>query len=91
MNWLEFILAALAVYRVSRMIAMEDGPADVFARLRDKAGQSNWIGRGLNCPMCISFWLGFITAWPIANSFYFWVIGALAMSAVTVIIHKRIY
>jgi hypothetical protein len=52
-----FLLALLGVYRLSHMIAMEDGPFDAFAELRDRVGQGNWIGRGLHCPLCLSFWL----------------------------------
>lgn len=62
------ILAAFAVYRVAFMVAREEGPADVFDRLRAAAQRlpaeiignrtkPHWIARGLSCPLCISFWL----------------------------------
>jgi len=57
-----FALSVLAVYRVSHMIANEDGPLDVFVFIRERAGQKSWIGRGLNCVLCISFWLSAIPA-----------------------------
>lgn len=57
-----FLLAGLTVYRVGRMIATEDGPADVFAKLRWRAGQQTSFGRGLHCPYCVSFWAGLFTA-----------------------------
>lgn len=70
MSALTLILAALGVYRVSRMVAREDGPADVFLRTRSalyvrRRGSS--IERGVSCPLCSSFWL----SWPIA-----WIAGA---------------
>lgn len=52
-----FVLAALATYRLSRAVAREDGPFDLFAALRDKLGQGNWVGRGFHCVQCLSFWL----------------------------------
>lgn len=52
-----FVIAVLAVYRASRMLAHEDGPFTVFAWVRGKLGQKNWIGRGLHCPLCLGFWL----------------------------------
>lgn len=56
--WAWVVTAVLATYRVSRMIALEDGPFDVFSRLQELAGgQKNWVGRGLACPLCVSFWL----------------------------------
>jgi len=51
------VLATLATYRAARMIALEDGPFDVFTRIQERAGQKSWVGRGLACPLCISFWL----------------------------------
>ncbi len=56
------ILSVLAVYRLSYLIAKEDGPFDVFSVMRGKIRQENWIGRGLHCVLCISFWLSFLPA-----------------------------
>ena len=63
MNWLAFVLAVLATYRVAHMIAREDGPFDAFAWVREKLGQESWYGRGMNCVLCISFWLALPAAW----------------------------
>lgn len=52
-----FVLASLATYRAARMVAMEDGPFDVFTRLQERIDQKTWIGRGLRCTLCVSFWL----------------------------------
>lgn len=60
MTWQVLLLAVLAVYRVARMLTQEDGPFDLFTRLRAAVGQSTWVGRGLHCFMCVSFWLSFI-------------------------------
>lgn len=58
-----YLLAALAVYRIARMIVHEEGPFGVFAWLQDKTKkQSNWIERGLNCPLCLSWWLSLLVA-----------------------------
>ena len=63
MNWLAFILAVLATYRIAHMIAREDGPFDMFMALREGVGQESWFGRGLHCVLCISFWLALPAAW----------------------------
>ncbi len=60
--WLALILSILAVYRASYFIAKEDGPFDMFSKMRGKIGQEGWVGRGLNCVLCISFWLSLIPA-----------------------------
>jgi hypothetical protein len=57
-------LAALATYRLARMISGEEGPGAIFTKLRGRfdPDQATWIGRGLNCQLCVGFWL----ALPIA-------------------------
>lgn len=60
-----FAAAILAVYRAARMLALEDGPFDVFAAVRARLGQRSWVGRGLHCPLCIGFWGAAVAAWLI--------------------------
>ena len=60
--YLALALSILAIYRVSYLIAKEDGPFDVFSGLRGKISQEGWVGRGLHCGLCISFWLSLIPA-----------------------------
>lgn len=66
MTWQVFILAAFATYRVSRMLAQEDGPFDALTRVRARAGQQTWIGRGLHCIWCLSFWVALAVACGLA-------------------------
>src|SRR5689334_11545658 len=57
-NWLTFIIAVLAVYRVARMVAEEDGPAFVFKRLRAAhTDDKRSFAVGIRCFYCISFWV----------------------------------
>lgn len=58
METLKLIMLALAAYRLARMFAMEDGPFDVFVRIRARFDplQTTWLGRGVNCPLCVGFW-----------------------------------
>lgn len=87
--WLQFLLLGLAVYRVAHMVATEDGPADVFSRFRYRVGQRTWIGRGFHCPLCISFWLGFIVAALLPWAGWWWYgAQALALSGVTLVLYK---
>ncbi len=85
-----FILLALAVYRVAHMISIEDGPFDLFAKLRYRAGQTTWVGRGMHCPSCLSFWLSFAAALLLPWLGWLWYgVQALALSGVTVVLSKR--
>ena len=54
---LRLILAGLASYRLAFAIAREDGPFDVLANLRERVDQNSWVGRGLRCVLCLSFWI----------------------------------
>jgi hypothetical protein len=36
MNWLIFLISALATYRLSLMLSSEEGPLSIFARIRRK-------------------------------------------------------
>ncbi len=69
MSWILFAAAGLGVYKLARAIAMEEGPFSIFLRIRDRAGQGSWVGRGLQCPSCLSFWLGLAAALliPVSN------------------------
>lgn len=50
-----FAVGALATWRVTHLLAAEDGPGEVVVRLRQRAGQG-WIGELLDCFYCLSVW-----------------------------------
>lgn len=72
--------AAFTTYRVSRMIAMEEGPLSIFDRLRDLServfGSDSWITRGASCPFCISFWVSLAVTIALRGDWFQW--GATA-------------
>ena len=88
MTALQIILAILAVYRVAHMIAKEDGPLDVLAKIRGKVDpeQKAWIGRGLNCVACLSFWLSLV-AFALGGSWLEW----LAVAGGVLVMYKAAY
>lgn len=55
-----FILCVFAVFRVSHLIAIDDGPADIFFKFREivihKYGVTHWIYKGVTCILCLSVW-----------------------------------
>lgn len=59
MTLLALIIATLAAYRISRMITTEEGPLGMFLWMREHIdrNQRTWVGRGLNCILCVSFWV----------------------------------
>lgn len=57
----ELLIAALAAYRVARMVAYERGVADCFEILRQlieaTTEEGGWVRYGITCPLCIGMWL----------------------------------
>lgn len=72
-NPFRFVIASLAVYRLSQLVALDDGPSFTFKRLRTflgrKAAQElseygRWhqLAEFINCPFCLGVWFSlFIT------------------------------
>ena len=51
-----FAVAALATWRVTHVLASEDGPADAIAHLRARLGVSP-AGELMDCFHCLSVWV----------------------------------
>jgi|SRR5450755_389754 hypothetical protein len=51
-----FVVGALATWRVTHLLADEDGPADVVVRLRAHAGAGR-LGGLMDCFYCLSVWV----------------------------------
>jgi hypothetical protein len=67
--WFTFVLAALATWRLSHLLASEDGPAGVVFRLR-KYLVNSFFGRLMDCFGCVSLWVAapfalFVTTRPL--------------------------
>ena len=50
-----FLVAALAAWRLTHLLAKEDGPADAIVRLRVRVGER--IGGVLDCFYCLCVWI----------------------------------
>ncbi|HEV2960996.1 MAG TPA: DUF1360 domain-containing protein [Candidatus Angelobacter sp.] len=54
--WTRIVLAVLATWRITHLLASEDGPADAIVKLRMILGQS-LAGRLMDCFYCLSMWV----------------------------------
>lgn len=69
------------------MVSSEEGPFGIFDRIRFEMVSvlgDHWITRGLHCPLCISFWMGFLGGLfflPISLPYY--VLISIALSGAT--------
>jgi uncharacterized membrane protein len=81
-----FIVASLAVWRLSRGIVKEDGPLMVWARLRARLARTQRRSGGLfdmvSCVRCLSVWIGLVGALFVSNSILGLIGYTFAFSAV---------
>ena len=61
------LLAALATWRFTHLLAEEDGPADVVVRMRAAAGQGQ-LGSLMDCFYCLSVWVAAPLSLRVARS-----------------------
>ncbi len=92
MNVIAFVTLTLAVYRAAHMVTIEEGPFAVFDHLRRRIdpAQKTWIGRGLNCILCASFWLSLPGALilPAPGVTGYWWADWLALAGAVLALHK---
>jgi len=56
MPYYKFILGVLAIWRLTHLLAAEDGPFQLLATLRRRAGSGFWGGL-MDCFYCLSLWV----------------------------------
>jgi hypothetical protein len=54
--WARLLLSALAAWRLTHLLAYEDGPAGLMAALRNALRRHAW-GAGVDCFHCVSLWV----------------------------------
>lgn len=96
-----YLILTLATWRISSLLVNEDGPWDMFTRLRVFAGvrydgetfqqtASNVVAGAFMCIWCMSIWIGLILliAWSLWPQPTLWIATLLALSAGAILIDK---
>ena len=80
---LTIALCGLATFRLYRLVAIEEGPFGLSTKLRGIADpdQRTWIGRGMACAWCITFWLAPLTVYAASYAIGYILVAGLAVSA----------
>ncbi len=100
MKPMDVLILALATWRLTSLLVSEDGPLEVFAKLRHLCGVrldeqscaygTNWLAKGLCCVFCVSTWTGFVWAalylW--LGQGIVWLALPLALSAGAIVIQS---
>jgi Protein of unknown function (DUF1360) len=80
MNYeLRFVLAVLATWRVTHLLASEDGPDDLIVRFRALLGNSV-AGKLMDCFYCLSLWIAAPAALFVSRRPLDWLLTWLALS-----------
>jgi hypothetical protein len=77
--WAKLVLAVLATWRVTHLLANEDGPMGWIARLRARLGGST-AAKLMDCFYCLSFWVAAPIALWISMRPLEWLLAWLAIS-----------
>lgn len=77
--WFRAVISALAVWRLTHLLAAEDGPWDVIVRFRRKLGTTVW-GSLMDCFKCLSLWVSIPFAFFVADGMLSVFVTWLALS-----------
>jgi hypothetical protein len=84
---IRFGLAVLATWRVTHLLANEDGPADLIVRLRAHLGDS-LVGRLMDCFNCLSLWIAAPAALFVSRKPLEWLLTWLALSGAACLLER---
>jgi hypothetical protein len=85
--WITFPLAVLATWRVTHLLASEDGPGDLIVRLRARLGQS-FAGQLMDCFNCLSLWVAASAAFFVSRKPFGWLFSWLALSGAACLLER---
>ena len=87
--WMRFVLAVLATWRVTHLLANEDGPAEIVVRLRALLGGSIF-GQLMDCFYCLSLWTAAPAALFVTRRPLDWLMTWLALSGAACLLDRLV-
>jgi len=85
--WMRLVVAVLATWRITHLLASEDGPWDLVVRLRLHLGRS-FGGRLLDCFYCLSLWVAAPVALFVGRRPAEWMVTWLALSGAACLLER---
>ena len=86
---LSIVLAVLATWRVTHLLASEDGPADIIVRFRALLGRSIF-GQLMDCFNCLSLWIAAPAALFVTRQPLDWLMTWLAVSGAACLLDRLV-
>jgi hypothetical protein len=87
--WMRFGLAVLATWRITHLLASEDGPADIIVRVRALLGDG-LVGKLMDCFNCLSLWVAAPVALFVSRDPYGWLLSCLALSGAACLLERSV-
>jgi len=84
---MQLILAVLATWRLTHLLALEDGPGDSLARVREQLGAS-LFGKLMDCFQCMSLWVAAPVALYFTRKPLEWVVAWLGLSGAACLLER---
>jgi hypothetical protein len=85
--WIRFVVAVLATWRVTHLLASEDGPADLIVRFRARLGRG-LAGSLMDCFNCLSLWIAAPAALFVSRKALDWLFTWLALSGAACLLER---
>jgi hypothetical protein len=86
-RWFWLTLAVLATWRITHLLALEDGPSDNIASVRRWLGDS-FFGRLMDCFYCLSMWVAAPVACLLIHKWSEWPLYWLALSGAACLLER---
>lgn len=95
MTGIEFVIVALASFRVTRLVVFDQLTEPLRERTVYKlsdTGLGGWTKDLFDCPWCIGFWFAalFTLGWAWSSDVTFWIALPFAFSAVTGLVSRNL-
>lgn len=102
MSIFDFLIIALACWRITSLFVREDGPGGIFAKFRNWLGVryntysmpygTNGFSKAILCIWCSSVWTGlfFAILYIIGGEIFLWFCVPFSFSAVAILINEVI-
>ncbi len=87
--WPRFVLSILATWRITHLLAKEDGPADLVVRFRARLG-SGLVGKLMDCFECLSLWVAMPVAFFVSRGAVDLLLTWLALSGVACLLERAV-
>ena len=82
-----WFMSVLSVWRITHLLALEDGPGNLIVRLRKMLGQSFW-GTLMDCFYCLSLWVAAPAALVLMRSLREWPLVWLSLSGAACLLEQ---